>query len=339
MRGAAGFDDVDSAATRHTMPASITKGNLLLNTFREFSEDDCPRIAAALAYYVVFALPPLLVLMLMVAGLFMSPAEVESWLQGQISPGVGDQVGTMVQSANQKLSGGFSLSLILAIAGLIFSATGAFAQLQKALNTAWEVEQDPEVTGAKRVLRLLAKRLISLSMIVVMAFLIVVAMSISGLLSSLSGEVAQLLAPVGLEESASLALAWTADAVVSLLVLTVIFGAMFTVLPDVRLHWKDVRLGAVVTAVLFVIGKMGIGWYIGRSNPGETFGAASALAAILVFVYYASMIVLLGAEFTQVWARRQGRKIRPSRYAVRVVHETRAVREDGQRSEEPIRKS
>ena len=305
------------------------RSNVVVTTFRDFLDDDCPRMAAALAYYVVFALPPLLVLILMVTGVFMSAAEVEAWIGQQLSPRQGDQIGAMVESANQKLAAGSTFALMLGIAGLLFSATGAFRQLQKALNSAWEVEPDPEIKGARKVLHMLTKRLISLGMIVVMAFLVVIAMSISGLLSTFTGQVADFLAPIGLPPAVAQVAAWTADAVVSMLVLTIIFGGMFMFLPDVRTRWRDVRFGAFITAILFVAGKILIGWYIGRSNPGEAFGAAAALAAILIFVYYASMIALLGAEFTQVWARRHGKAIRPSKYAVRVVEEKRHIREDG----------
>ena len=310
------------------MKEQTLRSNVVVSTFRDFFDDDCPRLAAALAYYVVFALPPLLVLILMVAAVFMSPAEVESWISGQLSPQQGEQIGAMVLSANQKLAAGSTLALILGIAGLVFSATGAFAQLQKALNTAWEVEPDPEIKGARKILHMLTKRLISLGMIVVMAFLIVIAMSISGLISAFTGQIADFLAPIGLPTATAQALAWVADAVFSLIILTFIFGGMFMFLPDVRARWRDVVFGASITAILFVVGKILIGWYVGQSNPGEAFGAAAALGAILVFVYYASMIALLGAEFTQVWTRRQGRTIRPSKYAVKVVEERRHIRDD-----------
>lgn len=304
-------------------PAPAT---LLKRTFKEFLEDDCPTMAAALSYYIVFSLPPLLVLLLLVAGFFMSPEQVEAWIQSQASPDDGAQIRSMIEGASERIEGGFSIGLILGIAGLIFSATGAFGQLQKALNAAWAVEIDPEESGKNKVIHLLSKRLLSLGMIVVVAFLIVVAMSISGVISAFSEQIAELVAPVGIGAEAAQVLAWTSDAVVSLVILTAVFALLFKVIPDVQVRWKDIRFGAFVTAVLFVIGKMVIGWYIGQSNPGEAFGAAGALAAIMIFVYYASMIVLLGAEFTQVWAQRQGEGIRPARHAVRVLTEKRHVR-------------
>lgn len=301
--------------------------SVLKTTFSEFADDDCPRMAAALAYYTVFALPPLLVLILMVAGLFVSPDQLMEWLQGQVSERAADQIRTMVESANQQVSGGMSGALILSLLGLIFSASGAFAQLQKALNSAWEVEPDPEQKGSAKILHILTKRLLSLGMIVVVAFLLVVALVVSGLISTFTESIAAFLGTFGLTGPASTALVWTVDALFSIAVLWLLFATLFKVLPDAKIQWQDVKVGALVTSILFVIGKLVIGWYIGRSNPGSAFGAAGALAVILIFVYYASMIVLLGAEFTQAWAREHGHRVRPAKHAVKVVEHKEHVRD------------
>ena len=292
---------------------------LIKETFSEFADDDCPRMAAALAYYTVFALPPMLVIILLIAGMVVSPDRVMEVLQQQMSEGAASQVQTMVESANQTVAGGLSAALILSILGLIFSATGAFAQFQKALNAAWQVEPDPEQSGFAKVKSLAWKRLLSLGMILVVAFLLVVALVASGMISAFTDSIAAFLGDYGLSASVSTVLVWVTDAVLSILILWLLFAALFKVLPDARVRWKDVRVGALVTSVLFVIGKLAIGWYIGRSDPGSAFGAAGALAVILLFVYYAAMIVLLGAEFTQVWARRHGHTLRPAKDAVKVV--------------------
>ena len=302
--------------------------DVLKRTFKEFSDDDCPRMAAALAYYTVFALPPLLVMIMMLAGLVLSPDEIMRWIEGQMtSPDAADQVRTMVDNVSEKLSGGFSLALILSIAGLLFSATGAFAQFQKALNTAWEVEPDPDQKGAGKILHILTKRLLSLGMIIVVAFLLIVALTVSGLISTFSQDIQTFLGTLGMPPAVSGILTWVTDAIFFTAVLWVLFGAMFMVLPDAKVAWRHVKVGAFVTAVLFVLGKIAVGLYIGQSNPGDAFGAAGALAVILVFVYYASMIVLLGAEFTQVWARSHGHRVLPARHAVRVVEERRHIRD------------
>jgi membrane protein len=215
----------------------------------------------------------------------------------------------MIQHAQQKVQGGFSLGLALSVAGLLFGATGAFAQLQKALNTAWEVTPDPEQGGLKNVL---VKRVFSLGMILVIAFLLLVSLVISSLLSTFSEQLGGVL-PGGLSAAA----AWVINAAVSLAIITLLFAAIFKVLPDARIAWRDVWVGAFVTALLFTIGKFLIGLYVGQSDPGEAYGAAAALAILLVWVYYSAMIVFLGAEFTQVWARRHGTGIEPDDGAVR----------------------
>lgn len=300
--------------------------NLLKQTFSEFSEDDCPRMAAALAYYTVFALPPMLVVVLMIAGLFVTPDQVMDWFSAQLSEQATEQLRTMVESASQQVSGGISVALVLSILGLIFSASGAFAQFQRALNAAWEVEPDPDQKGRSKVLHFLIKRLLSIGMIVVVAFLLVVALVVTGLISAFTQSIATFLGSYGLSAAASTALVWTVDAVLSIALLWLLFSALFKILPDAKLLWRDVRVGALVTAVLFVIGKLLLGWYIGHSSPGSAFGAAGALAVILLFVYYASMIVLLGAEFTQVWAKHHDRRVQPSKYSVRVVMHKEHVR-------------
>lgn len=309
------------------MASTQSAKSVLTGTFREFTDDDCPRMAAALSYYTVFALPSMLVLIITLVGVWADPADVQAWIRGQagqvIGPDVADQIVTMVSQAQQKVAGGFSLSLILSIAGLLFSATGAFAQLQKALNTAWNVEPDPEHSGVKAFF---LKRVLSFGMLLVVALLIVVALVASSLISAVSGQMGGIL-PGGISTAA----VWSVNAGVSLLIVALLFATIFKVLPDAEVAWRDVWIGAAATAVLFSAGKFLIGLYIGRSNPGEAFGAAAALAILLVWVYYSSMIFFLGAEFTQVWARRQGQGIVPDDDAVRVVEEKRPVREDDAR--------
>lgn len=293
---------------------------IVKQTFKEFSADNCPQMAAALSYYTIFSLPPLLVLVVMTAGLFLDPGEVLQWIRDFIgSEDAANQVQTMVSSASQELAGGFSLTLILSIAGLLFSATGAFAQFQKALNTAWEVGPDPDRKGAGKILHFAMKRLLSLGMIIVIGFLLVVALTVSGLISTFAEFIKGYLVSVGVPETLAGLLTYGVDPVIFLLLLWALFGGIFMFLPDARVRWRDVSVGALVTAILFVLGKLAVGLYIGQSNPGSAFGAAGALAIILVFVYYAAMIVLLGAEFTQVWARRRGERIVPARHAVRIA--------------------
>jgi membrane protein len=211
------------------------------------------------------------------------------------------------------------LTTILSIAALLFGATGAFGQLQSAINRAWEVMPDPDKGGLKAVL---LKRVFSFGMILSIAFLLLVSLVLSALLSAFGTALNQYL-PSGLSGP----LVQVINQLISLLVITLLFAAIFKVLPDARVAWRDVWVGAAFTAVLFVIGKYLIGLYLGHSNPGEAFGAAGSLAVMFIWVYYSSMILLFGAEFTQVWAKRHGSGIAPDRGAVRVLEERRPLRE------------
>jgi membrane protein len=281
--------------------------SILKRTFRDFSDDECPVRAAALAYYTVFALPPLLVLLIMVAGALWDPQDVQRAMETQFASLVGQQGATaihgMIQSADRPGSGGL-LASVISIAMLLFGATGAFLQLQGALNRAWEVKPDPGSGGLRNFVM---KRVLSLGMILGIAFLLIVSLAISALIGAIGDSLTFIPQPV----------MYAVNFAISFAVLTVLFAAIFKVLPDAKIAWRYVWIGAAATALLFVIGKFAIGLYLGRSSPGDAFGAASALAVILVWVYYAGMIVLFGAEFTQAWAQSHGARIEPEKGAVR----------------------
>jgi membrane protein len=296
---------------------------LTRRTLKDFADDECPRMAAALSYYTVFSLPPLLVLILMVTGVFVDQATIEGRIQSEIATTLGPegarQVREIIAVAEQPGSGG-RVATILSILALLFGATGAFAELQKALNRAWEVEADPRQGG---LLRFFVKRLLSLGMAVTIAFLLLVSLLLSALLSAFGDEVAEVI-PGGL----SGVFLQVVQLTVSFAVVTLLFALMFKVLPDARSRWRDVWVGALGTAVLFTVGKFALGLYLSRSDPGEAFGAAGSLAVLLVWVYYSAMIVFLGAEFTQHWAVERGAGIVPKKGAIRLMQDTpkRAVR-------------
>lgn len=285
---------------------------LLKETVREFREDDATRVAAALSYYTVFALPPLLVLLVTIAGAVWEPADVQGRIEAQIATLLGPDgaagVRAMLENANRPGAGGL-LPTLLGIAGLLFGATGAFIQLQSALNTAWDVKPDPAQGGVRNFL---TKRLLSLGMILGVGFLVLVSLALSAVLSAAGSSIERFL-----PEALSGPLLFAFNGALSFAVITLLFAAIYKVLPDAVIRWREVWVGAAATALLFVLGKFAIGLYIGQSDPGSAYGAASSLAVILVWVYYASIIVLLGAEFTQVWARRRGFAIVPEAGAVR----------------------
>ena len=287
-------------------------------TFKDFSSDEGTWKAAALAYYTVFSLPPLLVLILQIASAVWDPIEVRRTLTGEFQSLMGQdvagQIQTMMTQAEQKMSGtGFRLAL--SIGGLLFGATGAFLSLQSALNSAWEVKPDPKKGGIKN---LVMKRVLSLGMVLAIAFLLLVSLALTSALSA-AGDV--LLG--GFPKAVGLVLNFA----LSFAIITLLFAAIYKVLPDAKVEWRDVWVGAVATSLLFVVGKFLIGQYVGRSNPGNAFGAAGALAVLLVWIYYAAVILLLGAEFTQQWVKQHGRAIEPEEGAVRVIEKEEVVDE------------
>jgi membrane protein len=299
---------------------------LAKDTFKEFSKDEATWKAAALSYFTVFALAPLLVILLQIASFIWDPAQVRDALTGQFQALMGQevarQVQTMMMSAEQKTAAGSGVRLILSIAGLVFGATGAFVSLQEALNRAWEVEPDPKRGGVKNFIM---KRVLSLGMVVAIAFLLLVSLAVTAALSAagdmIFGAFGETFAQV-------------LNFVLTLAVISLLFAAMFKYLPDAKVEWRDVWVGATATALFFVIGKFLIGLYIGQSNPGSAFGAAGALAVLLVWIYYAALILILGAEFTQVWMKHHGRSIEPEEGAVRVVEKKERIR-GGSVEEEP----
>ena len=290
---------------------------ILKQTWTDFLDDNCPRIAAALAYSTAFSLAPMLVLIISVCQLFFEPEDIRGKVEAEIANVVGDegaeQVKTMIDSSGERDKRG-ALATAVGVAVMLIGATGLFAQLQAAMNDVWEVRPDPAKSSLKYFLM---KRLLSLGMVLSVAFLVLVSLVASTALHAFDGVIDRWL-PV----QAGSTLLHVANLVVSFLVLAGLFSAIFKVLPDADVEWSDVGVGAAVTALLFMLGKFGIGLYLGSQNMAATYGAAGSLVLILVWVYYSAMILLLGAEFTQAWAKHHGGGIQPSDGAVRVVKTT-----------------
>jgi membrane protein len=294
---------------------------LVADSGRDFLADDCQSQAAALSYFTIFSLPALLAVLLLVLGSVLGPHQVQGQLELQITalmgPTAADQIRTILRQIHRPGEGG-PLATVLSVGALLLGATGAFGQLQAALNRAWEVAPDPK--GGLR--QFLFKRVFSFGMVLALAFFLLVSLSVSAVLAAFGGALGAML-PAGI----SATLLEAINQVISLVVISALFAAIFKVLPDAKVAWRDVWVGAVVTAVLFEAGKFVIGFYLGRSNPGQAFGAAASLAVLFVWVYYSAMILLFGAEFTESWADRRGSGIAPQRGAVRVVEKKRIIRE------------
>jgi membrane protein len=288
--------------------------DIIKTTVREFLDDDAPRLAAALSYYTVFSLPPILVLILLMTGVFVDIDTVADQIldraEGALGQDGAQQIETMIRGTAD-FDGGL-IATILSFLALAFGATGAFFQLQAALNKAWGVAPDPDA-GIKTFV---VKRALSFAMIVGVALLLLVSLVISALLSRAGDEVAALL-PAFLTGPMLTVL----DVALSLAVITVLFAAIFKVLPDATIRWRDVGIGAFVTAILFVALRHLFAVFLSMADPGSAYGAAGSLAVILIWIYASAMVLFMGAEFTQVWARRRGGRIEPSPGAVRVTRE------------------
>lgn len=299
---------------------------LLKETFEEWKEDKASRLAAALSYYTIFSLPGLLLIVVAVAGFFWGQEAVREDLLSQVSALVGEQgaeaVGTMLDNAGWDTDASI-VATIIGVVTLLLAATGAFGQLQEALNTVWEVAPAP---GAS-VWQVVTKRVLSFSLILGIAFLLLVSLVISAALTGLGNYLETLLPNM-------IWLVQILNVVISFVVITLLFALMYRYLPDVEIAWKDVLVGAALTALLFTLGKFALGVYLGQSGAASAYGAAGSLVLILLWVYYSAQILFFGAEFTQVYAGRHGSRIRPEEDAVALSEEARA--EQGMPREEMV---
>ncbi|HZI23537.1 MAG TPA: YihY/virulence factor BrkB family protein, partial [Chryseolinea sp.] len=261
-----------------------------------------------IAYYTIFSLPGLLVIIINVAGYFYDKKEVTTRITGQIESVVGGDTAEDVQSIVDKASEtkGTVISSVLGVATLLFGATGVFYQLQQILNKMWEVKPKPK----QKFLKLIRDRIFSFGLILVVGFLLLVSLVVSAALGAVS-EWASGYIPESLQ-----IIFGVLDFLVSLSVVTLLFASIYKFLPDAKISWRDVWIGAAMTSVLFVIAKFGLGLYFGKSDPGSTYGAAGSIILIMLWVSYAGLILLFGAEFTQVFANRYGKKVQPTEAAV-----------------------
>ena len=290
--------------------------DLLKQTFNEWLQDKAPQLGAALAYYTVFSLAPLILVLLAIVGVIFRDDPQGAWdrITQQMSYFLDQSAVQVVQDIAQKASqpGKSTSATIIGVGLAIFGATGVFGQLQDALNTIWGVKAKPGV-GIWAFLR---ARFLSFAMVAGVCFLLLVSLTIEALLKGFSHYIQSVL-PGGM------VIALTVYFIFDFAVVVLLFAMIFKFLPDVEIQWRDVWIGAMLTAILFGIGKWLLGLYLGSGAAGSAYGAASSLITLLLWVYYSSQILLFGAEFTQVYAARAGRAFKPSEYAVRV--ETREV--------------
>ncbi len=277
---------------------------LLRETFAEWNDDKASQMAAALAYYTVFSLAPLLIIVIAVAGFFFGEEAARGEIVGQIKGLVGTDGATVIQTAleNSHRPGSNTsiIASLISIAVLIFGASGVFVQLQESLNTIWDV--DPQTQqGISNVVR---KRAMSFAVVLSIGFLLLVSLVISAALSAVNTFASGLLPGFDL-------LWQVINIFLSFLVTTILFALIYKYLPDVSVTWHDVWIGAIITSILFSIGRHLIGLYLGNSSFGSTYGAAGSLVILLAWIYYSIQILFFGAEFTQVYARRYGSQVQP----------------------------
>lgn len=281
-----------------------------INTFTGFINDKGLKLSAALAYYTVFSLAPLLLLMISLAGLVLGREAIQGKIFGELRGLIGTDAAWQIQEMirNIELSGKSTFAFITGAITLLLGATSIFGEIQDSINIIWKVKAKPK----KGWLKLIKDRLLSSSLVISLGFLLVVSLVLNGVLLALTDRLMRILPQI------TVLLAEVINAAFSFLVITTLFGAIFKVLPDVKIKWKDVRAGAFFTACLFMLGRFLIGLYISASGTGTTFGAAGSLIVILVWVYYTAAILYIGAEFTQVFAEYKGHSIEPADYAVHV---------------------
>jgi len=293
--------------------------SLLKETLREWREDGATRLAAALAYYMTFSLAPLLVLIIAIAGLVGGREAAQNQTMAQVEDLLGSDgrefVQGMIESASRPTTG--LLATLIGAVTLLFGALGVFGELQNSLNTIWEVKPKPARGFFDGIKRFVVDRLLSFTMVLGIGFLLLASLVISAALSALGEYIGTRwpVADIWLE---------VINFVISFVVITLLFSMIFKFLPEVNIAWRDVWLGAAVTSALFTLGKFLIGLYLGRSEVGNTFGAAGSLAILLIWIYYSAQILFLGAEFTQVYANRYGSKIEPDPDMVRITEQERA---------------
>lgn len=280
---------------------------LIQESFTEWQEDKASLLAAALAYYTVFSITPLLVIAIAIAGAVFGQDAARGEILKQMNGLVGIQgaqvIETALANADQPQLG--SIASIISVIILLIGASGVFAQLQEALNTVWNVKAKPEKQGIWEFIR---KRLLSFGMVLAIGFLLLVSLILSAMLSGISNLDINLLP--GFDPLWEIV-----NFVISFGFVSLLFALIYKYLPDVKIRWKDVWVGAIITALLFTIGKYLIGLYLGQGSLGSTYGAAGSLIIFLAWVFYSAQILLFGAEFTQVYARKYGRKILPNSHA------------------------
>jgi len=285
-------------------------GQVIKESFSFFGQDKIPKLSGSLAYSTVFSIAPFLIVMISLFGIFLGREAMEGKIYEQLNSFFGSGTAAQLQEIikNASLSGKSKTAAIVGSIILFIGATAIFSEIQESINSIWGIKPKPK----KGWLKFIRNRFLSFSVIIGLGFLLLVSLVVTAMIEAFN-EKLQIWFP-----DISIIIFYILNLIITLAVVALIFGVIFKVLPDADIQWKDVIYGALFTAFLFMLGKFGLTFYISKSNIGSSFGAAGSLVILLVWVYYSSLVLYFGAEFTKSWAIKFGEPIRPNDYAVTV---------------------
>jgi membrane protein len=278
------------------------------NAFSGFSDNKLTRLSGSLAYYTVFSMAPLMIVIISLCGLFLGREAVEGKIYGQLAGFVGTDTASQLQDIikNASVAGKSKMAAIIGVITLLVGATSIFAEIQDSINSIWGLKPKPK----RGWLKIIQNRLLSFSVIVGLGFLLLVSLSVSTVIDGFSDKLTQQFPEI------AVLFFYIVNVLITFGVTTLIFAVIFKVLPDGDIRWKDVMAGAMATAFLFMLGKFAMSFYISKSHIGSTYGAAGSLVVLLLWIYYSSMILYFGAELTKAYAIQYGSPIHPNAYAV-----------------------
>ena len=279
----------------------------LKDAFKGFSDDKVTKLSASLAYYTVFSLAPLLIVIIAICGFFLGREAIQGSLDTQIQTFIGTDAAKQIQDMikNASLSGKGTVATIIGVITLLIGATSVFGEIQDSINSIWGLKPRPKIG----IMKLIKTRLLSFGMIGSLGFLLLVSLAVTAVIEGLGEKIKGMVPGIGE------VLFYIINLILTLGITTLLFGGIFKVLPDAKIKWKDIWPGAIATSLLFVIGRFVISFYIGKSEVGSTYGAAGSLVVLLVWIYYSAIILYFGAEFTKAYAVKKGAQIIPNEYA------------------------
>ena len=304
---------------------------ILKQSFSDFIDNKVFKLSAALAFYTIFSLPAMLIIIISVSDIFYGRAAIEGTLYHQIAEFVGSEAAIQIQQTIRAaaLSQSTYFATIVGIVTLIFGATSVFSEIQDSINFIWKLKTKPR--KGMGFLKLLFNRLLSFSLVVTLGFLLLVSLLINGLMDMLITRL------TGMFPQLTVVVVYAVNVIITFGITALLFALIFKVLPDARIKWRHVRAGAFTTSILFMLGKFLIGYYLGHSKLSSTYGTAGSVIVMLLWVYYSAMILYFGAVFTHVFAAHSGTRIYPNSYAVWV--QEIEVESENSIAEQPAEKS